>query len=135
LVVKGLPSSDWDDCLTRIDFDKGNPVALAHGVRLFAVGLSSGIIKLYDTLSVQCVRELIHPERIRLLTFNANDEMIVSCGTKKVTAWSTRTGQAIISSPCESLVLAATFLSSDELLLASQASQLTRWYLHILLAP
>jgi WD40 repeat protein len=112
--------------LTRIDFDKGKPVSLAHGMSMFAVGLSSGMIKLYDTLSIQCARELMHTERIRLLNFSDNDEMIVACGTKKITVWNTRTGDEIASAPYVSLVLTATFIRTYELLLASQSSQLTK---------
>lgn len=37
LIVKGLPSGHWDDCLIRMDFDDGHATAICYGHNLFAV--------------------------------------------------------------------------------------------------
>ncbi|KAH7313911.1 hypothetical protein B0I35DRAFT_376352 [Stachybotrys elegans] len=126
LVVKGLPVGGWDDCLARIDFDKGESVALAHGMRLFAVGSSLGIIKIYDSLSMLCIREMEHGERMNILSFSAGDELMVSCGRTRITVWDARNGEAILTIQCVSLVLAATFIGTEGLFLAFQSRQLTK---------
>ncbi|KFA52959.1 hypothetical protein S40293_09406 [Stachybotrys chartarum IBT 40293] len=132
LIVKNLPQGNWDDCLTRIDYSKGESVAATYGEGLFAVGLSTGSVVLYDPVSIQRIREMTHPEVVRILEFGPNDDLIVSCGTKNLVVWDTRSGSSVLSTVLASPPLAVTFLGVDELLLSSQASQLTKWYVHVL---
>lgn len=127
LVVKNLPRGTWDDCLVRIDYSRGQITAVSHGDKLFAVGLSTGLVTVYDSMSLQSVREVSHPERVRLLEFGLDDDLLVSCGGKRLIVWNTQNGVPLVSSVLQSPPLAVAFLSSDELLLASQASELTKW--------
>lgn len=127
LVVKNLPLGTWDDCLVRIDYSRGRTTAVAHGDKLFAVGLSTGLVTVYDSISLQRVREVSHPERIKLLEFGPDDDLLVSCGGTRLIVWNTQTGVSLVSSVLRSPPLAVTFLGSDELLLASQPSEFTKW--------
>ncbi|KAI9172632.1 Vegetative incompatibility protein [Paramyrothecium foliicola] len=129
LVVKNLAHEDWDDCLARIDFDKGESTALAHGTTFFAVGQSNGIVTLYESSSLQRVQVVTHPERIRLLQFSQDDELFATCGTKQILVWVAQTGTCLGSSAFTSVPLAITFLGSVELLIASQESELKKWNL------
>ncbi|RWA07822.1 hypothetical protein EKO27_g7285 [Xylaria grammica] len=46
LLVKGARELDWDDCLIRIDFQKGQTTTVAHGITCFAIGMSTGQVSL-----------------------------------------------------------------------------------------
>lgn len=129
LLVKGLPTGSWDDCLIRVDFQKGRATAVAHGNRFFAIGLSTGQIAQYDPTSLQLVRRLDHRERVGLLRFSpdANDTYLVSCGSKLVVVWETSEGIMLHSFSMQSPSLAAIFIGMDELLCAFQSSELTKW--------
>lgn len=127
LVVKGLPPSSWDDCLIRMDFQKGQTTSVSHGDRFFAIGLSTGQISLYDPNSLQVLRQFKHPERVRILAFSQGDIFLASCGAKHLVLWDPKSGTALHSFPLRSTALAITFLGVDEILGAFQSSELTKW--------
>jgi hypothetical protein len=135
LIVKGLPARTWDDCLIRIDFQEGQTTAVNHGDRFFAVGLSTGQISLYDHSSIQRVLNLTHPERVKVLEFSRDDQYLASCGTKHIVVSELKSGTKIHSFALQSPPLAIMFLGADELLYASQSSELTKWYHELLLIP
>ena len=128
LDVSGLPRGNWDDCLIRIDFHKGQTVAVRHGVGYFAVGLSTGQISLYNASTFQQVAKMKHPERIRILEFGPSDELLVSISSNRLMIWDPKDGSIVQSFPLQSPPLAATFLSSQELICAFQSGQITKWY-------
>jgi hypothetical protein len=126
--VKGLPAGTWDDCLIRIDFHTGQTTAVSHGDRFFAVGLSTGQISLYDRGSVQRIRNMSHPERVKILEFSRADKYLASCGAKHIEVSEPKSGTKIHSFPLQSPPLAVAFLGSDELLCATQSGEITKWY-------
>lgn len=128
LLVKNLPVGTWDDCLTRIDFISGHCKACAFGNGIFAVGLSTRSILMYDSVSLQRLGEIMHPDVVETLAFSPGDEFIVSCSRKNLVVWDVTTGRSILSSVLPLQPLAVTFLGTEELLLLSGASQLTKWY-------
>ncbi|KAI1418335.1 WD40-repeat-containing domain protein [Hypoxylon sp. FL1857] len=119
ITVKGIPPATWDDCLTRIDFERGRATALSYDTQLFAVGLSTGQISLFDTHSVQRVANMTHPERVRMLGFSSDGEYLASSGAKTLK----------FSFPLHSELIAFVFLSGDELLCAFASGELTKWRL------
>ncbi|KAI0135872.1 hypothetical protein F4814DRAFT_39480 [Daldinia grandis] len=129
ITVKGIPPATWDDCLTRIDFERGRATALSHDSQLFAVGLSTGQISLFDPQSVQRVADLIHPESVRMLGFSDDGEYLASSGAKDLIIWQTRSRTQRFSFPLKSDLIAFTFLSSDEFLCAFASGELTKWSL------
>ncbi|XDG08715.1 hypothetical protein ABKA04_008330 [Annulohypoxylon sp. FPYF3050] len=129
IAVKGIPLATWDDCLTRIDFERGRATALSYGTQFFAVGLSTGQISLYDPQSVQRVVNFTHPERVRMLEFSSDGEYIASSGAKTLVVWHPKSGAQIFSRPLQSDLVALTFLSGDELLCAFASGELTKWRL------
>ncbi|KAH8879232.1 hypothetical protein GQ53DRAFT_800306 [Thozetella sp. PMI_491] len=129
LIVEGLPRGIWDDCLIRIDFEHGQTTAVTYGDSLFAVGLSTGQISIYDAGSVQLSLRVTHPERVKLLELSRNDQFLLSCGNKQLNLWNPKTGDQLLVVPLESLPLAFIFLSSDELLGAFQSGELRKWNL------
>ena len=128
LVVEGLPSGTWDDCLIRLDFQKGQTTTICHGERFFAIGVTTGLISLYDPGSVQRLQRMAHPERVKILQFSRDDLFLASCGAKRLSVWDPRSGVMTYSFSLKSTPLAVAFLGRDELLCASQASETTKWY-------
>ncbi|SPQ25705.1 80cd6532-9d7f-4fa3-bb68-de2949bee57c [Thermothielavioides terrestris] len=129
LTVKGLAPGSWDDCLIRMDFHKGQTTAVRHGVRYFAIGLSTGQISLYDPPSIQVLQQLNHPERVRILEFSPDDLLLASCGTKHITVWDPKVGTMVSSFELQSPPLAVTFIGVDELLGAFRSCELIKWNL------
>ncbi|KAK4175485.1 hypothetical protein QBC36DRAFT_23661 [Triangularia setosa] len=129
IMVQGIPPGLWDDCLIQIDFRNGQTTATTHGERYFAVGLSTGQILLYDPTSLQCLRYINHPERVRILAFSIGDVLLASCGAKHLVVWESRSGSMRHSFPLISPPLAMIFLGVDEIVLAQQSSILTKWNL------
>jgi hypothetical protein len=127
LIVKGARESDWDDCLIRIDFQKGQTTTVAHGIAFFAVGLSTGQISLYDQASIQHVSIMRHPERVRLLEFSKDERRLASGGQKHITVWEPRSGARIWTSAFRSPLLAMCFTSSDTIVYANKANQIATW--------
>ncbi|KAK0619028.1 hypothetical protein B0T14DRAFT_495874 [Immersiella caudata] len=129
LVVKGMPQDTWDDCLLRLDFQKGQTTTLSHGEYFFAIGLSTGLISIYDSGSAHFLRRITHPERVRILQFGPDDSHLASCGAKQLCIWDPRSGVMTHSLLMSSTPLALSFLAKDELLCASQSSETTHWSL------
>ncbi|KAM7192873.1 hypothetical protein V8F20_008670 [Naviculisporaceae sp. PSN 640] len=129
LVVRGTMPSNWDDCLVRLDFQKGRITTVSHGDSIFAVGLSTGQISIYDSSSLQRLRRITHPERVRMLLFDEDDRRLVSCGAKRLLIWNPKSGIMTHSFFLQSIPLALSFLVEDELLCAFQSSELTKWSL------
>lgn len=127
-IVKNLPSGSWDDCLERIDFSKGMATAVAHGDKVFAVGLSTGRVHLFNPVSLQELRVFSHPGRAQLVEFSPGCDYLVTCGKQQLVVWDIESGESMFSSDLQSTPLSVTFLSDDELLTASPTSELTKWY-------
>jgi pimeloyl-ACP methyl ester carboxylesterase len=126
-IVKGLPVGTWDDCLSRIDFQKGQATTVSHGDTFFAVGLSTGKIFLYNVGSVQLQLTMTHPERVKILQFSEDDDYLASCGAKYMILWKPKSGTQIYKFSLPSPPLGITFLGVDEVLCAFQSGSLTRW--------
>ncbi|KAL7934080.1 hypothetical protein V8C35DRAFT_303155 [Trichoderma chlorosporum] len=129
IVVKGLPAGTWDDCLSRLDFPKGQATAVCHGDAFFVVGLSNGKIYLYNAGSLQLHLTMTHPERVKILQFSQDDEYVVSCGAKSMVLWKPKTGIQLYKFSLPSPPLGVVFLGVDELVCAFQSGSLTRWSL------
>ncbi|KAM0477479.1 hypothetical protein ACHAPX_005792 [Trichoderma viride] len=129
ITVKGLPAGTWDDCLSRIDFQRGQTTAVSHSYTSFAVGLSTGKILLYNAGSVQLQLTMTHPERVKILQFSEDDNLLASCGAKHMVLWKPKSGSQIYAFPLSSPPLSLAFLGVDEILCAFQSGTLTRWSL------
>jgi WD40 repeat protein len=123
-----MPPDTWDDCLLRLDFQKGRATSVCDGEYFFAIGLSSGLISLYETGSAQLLRRMTHPEAVRILQFSQDDKYLVSCGPKRLFVWDPKSGAMTRSFFMKSAPLAVSFLDGDGLLYASQSSETTHLY-------
>jgi hypothetical protein len=126
ITVGGLPADSWEDCLVRLDFQKGQAITICHGHRFFAVGLSTGQISLYEPRSLQCVQRLTHPERVKGLHFSYDDLHLASWGARNIVIWDPINGTMTHSFSLGSC-LAVAFIDTNELLCATQSSELAKW--------
>jgi len=127
LVVKGMPSGTWDDCLSRINIQKGLATTLCHGDHYFAVGLSTGQIWLYDTDTIQKRSTMAHGERVSFLLFSPDDRYLVSCGSRNLIFWSLISLEPAYSFPIKGSPLQFAFMSNTELLGSLQPYQIVKW--------
>ncbi|KAK5631744.1 hypothetical protein RRF57_007458 [Xylaria bambusicola] len=123
LLVKGARELDWDDCLIRIDFQKGQTTTVAHGITCFAIGLSTGQVSLYDCATVQHVSMMRHPERVRLLEFSRDERFLASAGQKRIVVWEPKSSLQIWSSRLDSPPITMSF-PSELLIHANRANQI-----------
>jgi Predicted acetyltransferases and hydrolases with the alpha/beta hydrolase fold len=133
LVVRGLRPGSWDDCLTYLDFVKGRPTSVSHGDHIFAVGLSTGEIWLYDYNTMQCLRTMKHPERVKILEFSTESTLLASAGPKQLSIWDPKSGALLqlFDFPPRCSPLAVVFLRTQEILAAFESKVLIKWYVDI----
>ncbi|OAQ98411.1 hypothetical protein LLEC1_06234 [Akanthomyces lecanii] len=82
LALAGYRASVWDDCIANISFREDIAAAVSCGESVFAVGMESGTVNLYNQRSYQhegCIRHS-HPVDLVHLT----DKFVVSCTTKAI---------------------------------------------------
>ncbi|KAK6845809.1 WD40 repeat-like protein [Apiospora arundinis] len=124
LTVKGSRETEWDDCLVRVDFAKGQTTALAHGSVSFAVGLSTGQVSLYDAGSIQHISLMRHPERVRTLEFSPDERVLAVAGQKHISIWEPRSGNEVWTKRLTSPPLAMAFVDSEYLIHVNRANQI-----------
>ncbi|KAI8628819.1 hypothetical protein F5Y19DRAFT_98111 [Xylariaceae sp. FL1651] len=124
LTVSGSTDREWDDCLARIDFSKGQATALSYGDTYFAVGLSSGQVSIYDAGFIQHLSAVRHLERVRFLAFSPGQEYIAAAGQKHICLWQLHSYTQLWSWSLESPPLAFHFITPDILVHVNKAGQL-----------
>ncbi|KAK0732424.1 hypothetical protein B0T21DRAFT_195625 [Apiosordaria backusii] len=127
LRVTGLSETFWDDCLLTVEARKGLETAVAYGRRIFAVGLSTGVINLYSNTSLQRVQQVNHPERVAMLLFSLDDMYLASCGKKHLALWNAGQGAMIRSFMLQSLPLSLVFDGLEAIFCALQSGFCSRW--------
>lgn len=130
LTVKGTVAKTWDDCLTQINYPGSQATALNHGDRFFAVGLASGKVMVYHSISGQEHRVLEHLERVKILEFGGQDKVIASSGLKTIRVWDMSSGEEVWSFDMSHQALALAFTMGNECLMAAtQGDYITCWSL------
>ncbi|KAG9233799.1 NACHT and WD domain protein, partial [Amylocarpus encephaloides] len=87
LVLTGASTSDWQDCITILDFKEGEPTSVTCGERFFAIGFEEGDIKLYNKISCQLEKSAWHHEPVDLLQFDTSGKVLASAGSRSVKLW------------------------------------------------
>ncbi|KAK7942761.1 uncharacterized protein PG986_011874 [Apiospora aurea] len=107
LAVKGSRDSEWDDCLARVDFAKGQTTSLAHGTTSFA--------------HISLMR---HSERVRFLEFSPDERLLAAGGQKHISVWDPQNGSEMWTTRITSPPLAMVFLNPECLIYANRAHQI-----------
>ena len=128
ITVHGLLATSWDDCLSQIDYNSSQATAIDHGDNLFAVGLTTGKILLYHSISNQVYHSLEHLERVRILKFGVQDKVLASSGFRTIRVWDIVNGKQTWSFNPSHQALALDFAGVNEsLLAATQGDYITCW--------
>ena len=106
--VNGLKNSSWDDCLSKLSLGSGLQAlqmeCISHYIWIL---MTSGIIILYDSLTLREIRRVQHDEFVFSLACSSTGELMVSYGYKTTKLWSCPDGklQRIIKNPknCKAL--------------------------------
>lgn len=130
LIVKGLRAAKWDDCLTQMNYDGAQAEAINHGDQYFAVGLSTGQVKVYRGMYGQIHLILQHSERVKILKFGHEDKILASSGLRNLIIWDLKTGNQIGSFVLTHRPLALAFsLNNGDLFAATQGNYVECWSL------
>lgn len=93
ILVLGLSTSSWDDCLSTMFYPHETTCSLSSSDTFFAVGLSSGKILIYRVFTCQDVSTLLHGGPVRLMEFGPAGKVLSSACAKSVCVWDVSTWQ------------------------------------------
>ena len=128
ITVSGLSAMTWDDCSSTITFQQDTPSALACCARLFAVGLTSGQISVYNEATCQDVHRLSHGEAVKTILFGDNGNFLASAGLKSICVWNVLSWELHWKFDINSNCMSLSFVDNDRLLLGVfRSSQLLVW--------
>jgi hypothetical protein len=128
VIVKGDIPQRWDDCLFQKDFTQdAYPLAVAHGRKYFAVGLSNGSISVFDTVSIRHTATLEHGSYFNFLAFSEHDKYILTCGRHSLRVWKLETSSQMFFHKPKSRILAIEFVGSNTIVFADQNNEITEW--------
>ena len=85
--LKGAVLLDWDDCISYTEYLMDRPSALACSKHLFAIGLTSEYVKLFDSTTLQETASLHHEEPVMAVLFDSSGQKVVSAGWNTVRLW------------------------------------------------
>lgn len=125
--VGGISSTTWDDCVSTVILqDSTSAVACALGI--FAVGMQSGHIVVFDEVICQEIKTIDHGEPVKKLLFGSVQPLLVSAGLRTIKVWDSNNWVACYSLPLESQVISLALTDEDRLLLAtSRSNQVYVW--------
>ncbi|PYH64510.1 NACHT and WD domain protein [Aspergillus vadensis CBS 113365] len=126
LSVMGLSQNQWDDRMACIEFSQSQTTAICYGEMIFAVGLSSGKVALYDATSCQEFTTLEHGERVMHLQLSSRRGLIAACGMKTINTWEILSGRLISTYPAPSRPL-EMIVYNDRLIVVSAKNYLASW--------
>jgi len=128
LQLAGLSETQWDDCLCSFIFPEAQTLAVACRDDKYALGLSDGLIHIYDETSFQIQHKLYHGEPVRMLSFGTMNTYVASAGSKKIRLWNTFTAAQMWAVDVIDQSLALGFNEDDSILMAAtRANSLNSW--------
>ncbi|KAK4455146.1 hypothetical protein QBC34DRAFT_391684 [Podospora aff. communis PSN243] len=124
--VVGALRESWDDRISCLDFPESQPVSLCYAEDFLAIGLASGIVKLFHATSYQEYQVLDHGEGIKFIAFLSRAGLMATCGMKMTKVWDIRCCDVVhvFHSPHRPLGME---FDGDSLLVASQKNYVASW--------
>ena len=119
IAVLGLSETTWDDCMSTIVHAQDCLSAIACSNKHFAIGMSSGKILLYNSVTCQETRGLQQLGSVKILLFAQRRNLLVSTGFREVNLWDTSSWLQLwrveVAQPCRSIA----FTEDEQLLLGA----------------
>ena len=124
LEVAGLSMTQWSSRICCLDFQADQCTALASHDDLFAVGLRSGFVALYSSLTCQEIKRMQHsefPDRepVRQLSFANVEKVLASASATAIKLFDYNSGKIIRSVVIPAEPLTMMFDESHSVLLAA----------------
>lgn len=126
--IVGGSNKDWDDIISCTIYNEGQPLSISSQESRLAVGLSTGDVLLYRTTTFEETNTLHHSEPVRHIRFAKNEDLLVSCGLKRLTLWDSQTGVQLWSIEVNDYVLDVDFNAQDTAVMVATRSNRTRTY-------
>ena len=91
----GLSNTQWEDCLSCIDFDHGQTSAVCYREEFIVVSFTKGTVALYHATTCQEQRVFTHGEVVRFLKFTSMTNLLALCGLRTIRIWDIGSGETI----------------------------------------
>lgn len=119
ITVGGLSARSWDDRISCHVAPGDRVSSAAYSDAHYAVGYSSGLITVFQTVSCQAVRKMYHNELVKSLRFSHSGRILASGGMLSVQLFNAHTGDRIMNLSTGHQCLALCFDSGDHFLSAA----------------
>ena len=125
IIVRGARETNWDDCLSRIEYSDAQTSAVAYGDHYLVVAVSDGTIFLYPRDSTEPSYTLSHGERVLILVLSDDDLYLASSGPRTIRVWDIRTQTQIWSFNVQHRPLTLSFADDNTCLVAVTSGSYT----------
>ena len=119
LAVRGIANEEWDDCLARMSLGgEHQAVMVICSNRSLAILTSMGTIILWNPLTFEKVRTLLHREHVFTVCFSRNGERLASYGYRTTILWDIFSGRQLINvnNVADTRALCMAFAENDTVL-------------------
>lgn len=116
LKLSGRGHSNWDDCVSYIDYRGVRALSLAAADNAFAIGQRTGRVKVYDAATCQEIADLDHGEPAKFLKFNNSGERLLVSGSHRLNMFSVD-GALLWTFSHRDAVAAAGFSVADDIVI------------------
>ncbi|KAI0400118.1 hypothetical protein F4802DRAFT_620340 [Xylaria palmicola] len=82
--LHGTSRTGWDDCISYIDYRGIRAMALAAGDDVFAIGQTTGHIRIYDAATCYEKAIITHGEPVKLLKFDNSSQRLLASGSNRL---------------------------------------------------
>ncbi|KAL8688517.1 MAG: hypothetical protein Q9218_005593 [Villophora microphyllina] len=88
ILVGGFSRQRWDDCLSKFSIGRDRQaLRIVCLDRYFVILTSEGTLWLYDTITGQPSKHIVHGERVLTFKFSASSEKCVTYGLRSTKVW------------------------------------------------
>ncbi|KAL8992519.1 MAG: hypothetical protein Q9169_007042 [Polycauliona sp. 2 TL-2023] len=127
----GFTHSKWDDCLSKFSVGRNTQLLrVASLERLFAILTSDGMLRLYDVVTNQPMRQIPHGERVLCFKFSPSYEKCVTYGFRTTKVWCVKDGRQLfsISNPSNAKALDVNFADDESSIVSCSDDRAIRRY-------
>ncbi|KAL8736836.1 MAG: hypothetical protein Q9181_002279 [Wetmoreana brouardii] len=100
ITVRGFSRQRWDDCLSKFSVGRDcQSLRIVCMDRYFTILTSDGILRLYDTITGQPSKKLVHGERVLSFNFSTSYEKCVTYSFRTTKVWHVEDSRQLFSIP------------------------------------
>ncbi|KAI4224789.1 MAG: hypothetical protein L6R40_008417 [Gallowayella cf. fulva] len=129
IILSGFGRSKWDDCLSKFSVGRDTQsLKITTMESQFAILTSDGTLRLYDAITHQPLRKIVHGERVLTYRFSPSFEKCVTYGFRTTKVWSVKDSRQIIAvaNPVNAKALDVAFGSDESSIVTVSDDRATR---------